>query len=596
MVPVLKNSMPRPFGFWHIAYLALFGLGGWIALVAASADRPEVFAPWGPSLELGGALVLVGMARLLAFRVFQRARIALDTAFYVSASYIFGTVPAAWLIAIALTLDGAVSLWRGWGPMPRGEAPLRYALAHILFNGGLPSLVLMAVKVAFGGDQSIHGLTNASLMGMVPAFSVAFLVVHYFFSGVNASFMTTTTHLLRPYLLRVMGAELTLVPLSLAMTMAYKHQGAELFFILGGTCLLFGGIFRRWSVASDKLRERVDELSAINRIGRIISGSFDQVTLYKNLSIATQQLMGSGSIFMIGLIDELGDDVAYEVYDEQGECKKRILAAREDGLSGWVMTHKEGLCIGDVQKEYSNYAKASRHKDERYRSWLAVPLVVYDEVVGVMSVQSTRKYAYGLAHLRVLATIADQAAVAIENSRLYQFATVDGLTGLFVRRYFDQRLVEEWHRSARYDTSFSLGMLDLDHFKVLNDTYGHQIGDQVLRTAARVVRDNMRSFDLAARYGGEEFVFILPRTNLAEARIAAERIRRDIEQIRIETPEGDVRVTVSIGVADSTDEGLEGPVDLIARADSALYEAKAQGRNRVVPPTAPRRVAVGTAG
>jgi len=588
--------MSKPFGFWHIAYLVFFGLGGWTMLVWASAARPEIFAPWQPSFELATTGVMVGAARLLAFRIFQRSRIALDSAFYIAASFIFGTVPAAWMIAIALTLDGAVSLLRGLGPLPRGEAPLRYTLAHIMFNGGLPCFVLMLVSMVFGGDQSIHGMTDASLSWMVPGFALTFLVTHYFFAGGNAYFVASSNGLWRLFFRRVVGAEITLVPLTLAMTMAYKHQGAELFFILGATGLLFGGIFRRWSITSDKLRERVDELSAINRIGRIISGSFDQSTLYQNLSVATLQLVGSGSVFMIGLLDELGETVAYGVYDQNGECKRRIMAGREEGLSGWVMSHKEGLCIGDVQTEYLNYAKDDRYNDERFHSWLAVPMVVYDEVVGVMSVQCKRKYAYGLAHLRVLATIADQAAVAIENSRLYQFATVDGLTGLFVRRYFDQRLVEEWHRAARYDTAFSLGMLDLDHFKKFNDTYGHQVGDQVLRAAARVVRDNMRSFDLAARYGGEEFVFILPRTVLTDAEAVAERIRRDVEKIRIETADGEVGVTVSIGVADCTDDSLTNHLDLIARADAALYVAKADGRNRVRAAEPVRRVAAGNRG
>jgi diguanylate cyclase (GGDEF)-like protein len=207
--------------------------------------------------------------------------------------------------------------------------------------------------------------------------------------------------------------------------------------------------------------------------------------------------------------------------------------------------------------------------------------MIYDDVVGVMSVQSEDYGVYTNDHLRVLMTIGDQAAVALENARLYELATVDGLTGLFVRRYFDHRLDEEWERSHRYSNPFVVVIFDLDNFKKINDTYGHQVGDKVLRSSGKVIRNNMRSIDIAARYGGEEFAFLLPRTDLKEALAVAERIRQDISQEEVSVDSGVLTVTASIGLAGYPDSNCESASELLSQADEALYQAKRAGKNRV---------------
>lgn len=579
----VRPKLKRPYGVPHIAFLASSGAAGWVLLLACTLGATSLWLPLRLTHEWLAVLLLVGVARTLSFRVFGQARIALDSTFYIAALFSFGAVSAAWLIAIVLTGDALLRLLGGVGPAFRAEAPLRHTLSHVLHFGGLPVLVLLGWSAAFGGDVPIELRDDAQILWMVPTFALLFLGTHYLLAGATEWFMgSTSVALFRRYFPRVVTAELTLVPLSLAMALGYKHQGMGLLLLLGATGLLFGGIFRRWAQVSETLKERLEELQAINRLGRVISDSYDQPSLFKNLAVASLQLVGEGSLFLIGLLDEARESVAYEVYNSRGECLKSLVAGREDGVSGWVMRHQQGLCLGELQREYSEYANSERYNDERYHSWLGVPLMVYGEVVGVMAVQTENKHAYNESQLRVLATIADQAAVAIENSRLYQLATVDGLTGLFVRRYFDQRLREEWHRTERYGNGFCLALMDLDRFKLLNDTYGHQVGDQVLREAARVVRENMRSFDVAARYGGEEFAFILPRTQLNEARSVGERILRDIRKITIPSPSGEVRVTTSIGLAQCPSHGVEDVTDLLARADEALYRAKRGGRDRLV--------------
>jgi len=166
-------------------------------------------------------------------------------------------------------------------------------------------------------------------------------------------------------------------------------------------------------------------------------------------------------------------------------------------------------------------------------------------------------------------------------SKLEELSVRDGLTGLYNRREFDKRLEEEMQRSRRYNHAFCLTLIDLDHFKDINDRYGHQAGDDVLIAVGDLVRLNVRPVDVVCRYGGEELVVILSETDEKGALIVAERIRRTVAESMTATPEGDaIQVTVSIGLAAFPRDG-DNPARLIKAADEALYGAKQEGRNLV---------------
>ncbi len=573
--------MARRPGHLDIGFFAIIGFMGWVAVVVFTLLPVPAFRPVEASASVAITLFMAAAARMMAVRVYQRARIALDSAFYISAAFIFGAVPAAWLVLLVLSSDGAVRFMRGTGVISRFEAPLHHGVAFALYSGGLPALVLLVVALALGIDAS-YPLADGTIGYMVPVFAAVFLGTHYMLAGGSHWLQgAASSSLWREFFARVVVAEAALVPLAIAMVLGYLHQGIELYVLLGATCLLFNLIFRRASISSDKLRERVEELSTLDKVGRIISGSLERRVLLSNIASETLRLVRHTSRFMIGTLDSKSDAITYELFDETGRNYLQLVAPHDEGLSGWVMQHREPLLLGDVQRQYKLYSKTGKYNDPRFHSWLGVPLVTYDEVIGVMSVQSEQKHAYTLDHLRVLTTIADQAAVALENARLYELATVDGLTGLLVRRHFDQRLEEEWHRAHRYGTHFTLGIFDIDDFKALNDTYGHQAGDHVLRATAGVVRRNMRGADLAGRYGGEEFAFVLPRTRLAEGLTVAERIRADVESLAVAFGGKELKVTASIGLAAYPESDVARVSELVARADEAMYLAKRSGKNRV---------------
>ena len=186
-----------------------------------------------------------------------------------------------------------------------------------------------------------------------------------------------------------------------------------------------------------------------------------------------------------------------------------------------------------------------------------------------------------------LRTKALQDELRLKNKQLEELldkvnymAITDALTGLYNRRRFHDVLVSEFERAKRYSTPFSLVMLDIDHFKKINDSYGHDVGDTVLKEVSAILMKSIREIDTAARYGGEEFMVILPSTDKVKAHVVAERMRQTVENC--EFTGVDRKITVSIGIAGMPDSKVEREDRLIRCADFALYRAKQLGRNRTV--------------
>ncbi len=169
-----------------------------------------------------------------------------------------------------------------------------------------------------------------------------------------------------------------------------------------------------------------------------------------------------------------------------------------------------------------------------------------------------------------------------QEATLERMAMTDALTGLPNRRYLFERLDLEMGRAVRYERPLALIIVDIDHFKRVNDIHGHRFGDFVLTEAARVLRNNLRESDVVARYGGEEFAVLLPETNVEQAEAVAEKLRGAFAERELRERDAAVALTISAGVAATSVLAVEDGETLVARADAALYEAKRQGRDRVV--------------
>ena len=252
--------------------------------------------------------------------------------------------------------------------------------------------------------------------------------------------------------------------------------------------------------------------------------------------------------------------------------------------------------IHDVQEHYKDF----RHPPyDHIHGWMGIPLIIQDHIIGMLTLDSNTPGRFNAKHARLAQAFADQVAIALENARLFEetrrLATVDSLTGIYNRGYFMKLAQQEFQRAARYHKPLSLIMFDIDHFKEVNDTYGHLIGDQVLKAIVQRSLENLRAVDIMGRYGGEEFVVLLPETPLTRqvtlqeqqpetiqpARMVAERLRQAFSQSPLKINARAHALTISLGITEyhPNDTNIE---DIINRADQALLKAKTQGRNQVV--------------
>jgi diguanylate cyclase (GGDEF)-like protein len=181
---------------------------------------------------------------------------------------------------------------------------------------------------------------------------------------------------------------------------------------------------------------------------------------------------------------------------------------------------------------------------------------------------------------RLIAVKRQHDSVLAERDQLAQLSITDGLTQVQNHRFFQERLREEFRRAQRYDDPLALILIDLDHFKTVNDRYGHPVGDQVLREVAQCLKHAVRETDLLARYGGEEFAVLLPKTHLAGSLTVAERIWADLGKLEV-GPERQLRITASLGVSSFPGRSVLNPEQLVRTADDALYRAKREGRNKI---------------
>jgi diguanylate cyclase (GGDEF)-like protein/PAS domain S-box-containing protein len=245
---------------------------------------------------------------------------------------------------------------------------------------------------------------------------------------------------------------------------------------------------------------------------------------------------------------------------------------------------KQSYLIPDIQQD-KRWQVVPIPGMQRIRSLICAPINIQGNVAGVINVISAAPNFFSPLHMERIMMFAGQAAVAIENAQLYEQAKrlsmTDSLTGLFNMRYFIDFAVLEWERVRRYSRTLSVAMLDIDRFKNVNDTYGHDMGDHVLREIAQRIKNAVRNVDVVARYGGEEFVLLMPETEIELARQVAERIRAAIGETPITSDGPAIPVTVSLGVAE-TNEKVKDFNTLLKNADQALYAAKSAGRNQVI--------------
>lgn len=329
----------------------------------------------------------------------------------------------------------------------------------------------------------------------------------------------------------------------------------------------------------ERLREQDRETALLNRLTSIITSSVSIQMIFEGFA---QELKKVAEIdwATIALVD--GNELCFMV------LSSTTGSAWQPGERIPLQGTATELACRDRQAVYESDLKRSHrfwtsesHLQLGIRSVVYLPLSVTDRTIGSLILASRKPNAYSRGQIKLLEKVALQIAAPIENAQLYarleQKSRSDELTGLFNRRYFEERLREELSRHSRYGDVFSIFMIDLDNFKAYNDVYGHPAGDVILGQIGRIIKDSIRNVDQAFRYGGDEFVVILPQTARDAAYVVAERVRRQIVE---EMQKKAIAVTSSIGLASYPADGMLSG-ELVDVADTALYHAKRTGGNRI---------------
>lgn len=274
-----------------------------------------------------------------------------------------------------------------------------------------------------------------------------------------------------------------------------------------------------------------------------------------------------------------------------GEQTRPMEFQRGEGILGWVVDHGASVRIDDPAHD----PRWAHGKSSGFdvHAIMAAPLWSNGEVIGVLSVSSSSQKAFAAEDEILIQLLANCSAPPIERARLKRLALFDDLTMAYNHRYLAPRMGEEMDRAGRTGGEVSILYMDLDHFKDVNDKFGHAVGDAVLREFADRVRKAVRRVDVLIRRGGEEFVLVMPATSATQALATGQRIQQTLAAEELDLPATGgvphgprIRQTVSVGVA--TWDGRESPEHLERRADAAMYEAKRLGRNRVIVSNEPK--------
>ena len=332
--------------------------------------------------------------------------------------------------------------------------------------------------------------------------------------------------------------------------------------------------------ARDEIKERLLEIESLKSLLTAINKSLDFndtiSTIIDHLhhiipfDKASVQLLEGGCLRVIG---------GYGYSENQLKDLCFPMGPLTTPSSRAVASRRPIVC-NDVEKDFEGFVQID--SDIEIRSWLGIPLVFEDKSIGLFALDSVQKDFYTHQHVRLASSVAEHLALAIINARKHTLikaeARTDKLTSLANRYGLETIGQELFSQAASGDKALGLLMLDIDHFKAVNDSFGHTYGDQVLRRIASEIQRSLRGDDYPVRYGGEEFLVLLPDTSTREALVVAERLREGIARLSM----GDKRSfpTVSIGIFSGVPSYTELLHEFIRRADLALYEAKEAGRNR----------------
>ena len=333
-------------------------------------------------------------------------------------------------------------------------------------------------------------------------------------------------------------------------------------------------------------QRHIHRLETINKISRQIMLSLNTEETMALLATAMQDAVEADTYF-VGIVRD--NEIHLDLFHDDGEHFNGTRIPIDGTLSGWVIKNQKELFLNDLRKDIKLDGLESlvSGSERTSLSWMGVPLSA-SNVVGIMALSSYQPNAFDRADMELLSNLAQHVTLALNNAfqheRVEEQARLDSLTGVYNHGYFLRKLAEQADESSHSGTPLSLIMLDIDYFKQYNDTFGHLVGDQILKTLCIAITQHIKQTDAVGRWGGEEFIISLPGASGSQAMEVAQRIGQtmsglqveDMDQKKVPVP------TVSQGIAVFPEEASE-IYHLIDLADQRLYVAKEQGRNQIEP-------------
>lgn len=339
---------------------------------------------------------------------------------------------------------------------------------------------------------------------------------------------------------------------------------------------------------TSRYKRKIITLKTLSEIGKLLTSTLD---LDKVLNLVLEKVgeILSAKNWSLLLVDESTNELYFEIV--VGELANKIKGKRMktlEGIAGWVYTYKKPLLVPDVDKDDRFSPLIDSATGFKTKSVICCPLICRNNVLGVIELINKKiGKEFTEDDLEVLMYLSDYIAIAIDNARnfakIQELTVKDDLTCLYNTRFFHEMLDREIKRALRKNRELSLIFIDMDHFKEVNDTYGHLYGSQLLKEVAEVIRSTVRSIDIPIRYGGDEFVIILPETTKEQAGLVAERILNNIRNQTFLKDAGlALKLTASIGYANFP-EDAKNKEELVVKADNAMYKVKNTSRNNFLP-------------
>jgi diguanylate cyclase (GGDEF)-like protein len=348
----------------------------------------------------------------------------------------------------------------------------------------------------------------------------------------------------------------------------------------------FGGVERRRSPRAIPGPAEATEVTVFHELGKALTSSLQLDQVLRTIMEKINEVLRPDTWSLL-LMDVDKGELYFQIATGTGaEALKDVRIKLGQGLAGWVAQTGEVVVVPDTSKDSRFFAQVDEKTKMETRSIVAVPVRFRDHCLGVIElINCVGPEGFSTRDLALLEALADYAAIAIENARhvqrIHELTITDDCTSLYNARHLNFMLDTELYRSHRYAFEFSLIFIDLDHFKNVNDTYGHLMGSKLLAEIGSAIKEKCRMIDLAFRYGGDEFVILLPQTSKENALGVARRLHTLIRQaVWLKEPGINVQITASVGVASyPTDSRTK--AELLHLADEAMYLVKNTTRDSV---------------